>query len=166
MLKFSNKKNRAFTLIELLVVIAVIGLLSSIVLVSLGPARTKARDARRQSDVRQINLAMEMCYDDVSCGPGEGKYPVATIGANAWTKIDSDGTPTFLTMPSDPTNAGDYRYFWYVAAEQYYCLVGKIETGAATTPTYICASNRGVAQKTYAATSSITKDECCGMDLD
>ena len=70
MLQFFNKKRgqKGFTLIELLVVIAVIGMLASIVLVSLGPVRKKGRDARRMSDIRQINLAMEMCYPDSACG--------------------------------------------------------------------------------------------------
>lgn len=41
----TNKKNKAFTIIELMVVISVIGLLASIILVSLGGARDKARIA-------------------------------------------------------------------------------------------------------------------------
>lgn len=54
---------QGFTLIELLVVIAIIGLLSSVVLVSLNSARMKARDARRIVDLKQIRLALEMYYD-------------------------------------------------------------------------------------------------------
>lgn len=50
---------KGFTLIELLVVIAVIGMLASIVLVSLGPTRAKSRDARRIAEVRQMGLALE-----------------------------------------------------------------------------------------------------------
>ena len=162
MLKVFTNKSRGFTLIELLVVIAVIGLLASIVLVSVGPARAKARNARRQSDIRQINLAMEMCYDDALCGPGEAKYPVhaGTIPiTNAWTKIDNDGTPTFLTMPSDPTNSGNYIYKWGATNEQYYCFYTQLE--APTAVTWYCASNKGVAQKVYAGPP--TAANCCGM---
>jgi len=58
----SNYK-RGFTLIELLVVIAIIGILSSVVLASLNSARQKGRDARRISDVKQVQLALELFYD-------------------------------------------------------------------------------------------------------
>jgi len=63
------RQGKGFTLIELLVVIAIIGLLASIVLVSLNSARAKARDVRRIADFRNINLAMELYFDKY------GKYP-------------------------------------------------------------------------------------------
>ena len=43
----------------MLVVIAIIGLLSSVVLVALGPSRNKAKDARIISDLRQIQVIAE-----------------------------------------------------------------------------------------------------------
>lgn len=68
-----KKSNRqGFTLIELLVVIAIIGVLASIVLASLNNARKKSRDARRITDIKQIQLALELYFD------GQGnKYPSA-----------------------------------------------------------------------------------------
>jgi prepilin-type N-terminal cleavage/methylation domain-containing protein len=49
-----KNKKQGFTLIEMLVVIAMIGLLSSVVLVALGPSRNKAKDARIISNIKQI----------------------------------------------------------------------------------------------------------------
>lgn len=53
----------------MLVVIAIIGLLSSVVLVALGPARNKAKDARIISDVNQARAVAETLYN-----PSTGKY--------------------------------------------------------------------------------------------
>ncbi len=56
----SNKKG--FTLIELLVVIAIIGLLATLAVVALGNARQKSRDAKRVSDIKQFQTALELRY--------------------------------------------------------------------------------------------------------
>lgn len=78
---FSKRKIgvAGFTLIELLVVIAIIGVLASIVLASLNSARAKSRDARRLTDIKQIQLALELYFD----GAGASNYPVGTaLAAN------------------------------------------------------------------------------------
>ncbi len=57
-----NTNAKGFTLIELLVVIAIIGLLSAVVLASLGTARNKGRDASIMQEVNQIANSMELEY--------------------------------------------------------------------------------------------------------
>jgi len=57
------ENHKAFTLIELLVVISIIGLLASIVLVSVNSARNKARDSKREADFGQIYKAIEVARD-------------------------------------------------------------------------------------------------------
>jgi len=63
-----------FTLIEMLVVIAIIGLLSSVVLVALGPSRNKAKDARIVSDINQIRAVMETLFV-----PTSGTYSITPV---------------------------------------------------------------------------------------
>jgi prepilin-type N-terminal cleavage/methylation domain-containing protein len=95
--KQNNQKTlTGFTLIELLVVIAIIGLLATIVMVSLNTARSKARDARRVSDVRQMQLALQMEYDKA------GSYPAAL------STLVTDG---FISqVPLDPNGTSAYQY--------------------------------------------------------
>jgi len=66
------KKQNGFTLIELLVVISIIGLLSTIVLVSLNAAREKAKYARVRADLSHIVKAMKMYEIDVGELPPRG----------------------------------------------------------------------------------------------
>jgi len=97
-----------FTLIELLVVIAIIGLLSSVVLASLNNARSKARDARRLGDIRQIQLALELFYDD------KKEYPLESVPTYLMSDIADDLVPKYIPlMPADPSHGNTsqgYRY--------------------------------------------------------
>lgn len=74
---FGKNKAKGFTLIELLVVIAIIGLLASVVMASLSNARSNARDAKRISDFKQFQNALELFYNMY------GRYP-QTAGALTW----------------------------------------------------------------------------------
>ena len=65
----SAKEHRGFTLIELITVIAIIGLIASIAMVAVSRARMSGRDARKISDLKQINLALNLFYDKL------GRYP-------------------------------------------------------------------------------------------
>ncbi len=64
-----KRYTKGFTLIELLVVIAIIGILASVVLVSLQSARKKGYDARVISSVQQMRTQLESDYDGT-------KYPI------------------------------------------------------------------------------------------
>ena len=109
----TNKKG--FTLIELLVVIAIIGLLSTLAVVALGSAREKSRDARRLSDVKQIQTALELFYTD------NNSYPSSTVavalGSTNYSCLNASGfqagpcADAYMGLvPEDPGNTGTYQY--------------------------------------------------------
>ncbi|OHA02890.1 MAG: hypothetical protein A3J58_02320 [Candidatus Sungbacteria bacterium RIFCSPHIGHO2_02_FULL_52_23] len=128
-----------FTLIELLVVIAIIGVLASIVLASLNTARRKSRDARRITDIKQIQLALELYYDAQTPTPG---YPPATLfsagNCNATTLAYGLQAlaPNYIPqVPRDPNRTGTalcYRYATPSAAgvQQAYHLAAQLEDSA------------------------------------
>ena len=104
------KNNLGFTLIELLVVISIIGLLSSVVMASLNSARSKARDIKRVQGLQQVQIALEMYYNE------NGSYPNnATGGASnmdcwecgivAWRDLNKLAvlSPYLKTRPIDPS---------------------------------------------------------------
>ena len=156
--------NRGFTLIELLVVVAIIGILSSVVLASLNTARSKARDARRKSDLNQIRTAMVMYFNEngnyiengSGCGyNGDGGGWFNAGGGSFYPKsimqclIDAGVAkqeiidPTGAKSESSPTNS-IYSYMKYTCgnpAKTY--IYAKLETASqsATATDGTCCSH-------------------------
>ena len=96
------KKNRGFTLIELLVVIAIIGILATIVLVSLRGVRERAYDAEIQAEVAQIRTAAEIYYVDTRSYVGF-TIPVGLVPppCSATTAYQTDLTVTRMAVWAD-----------------------------------------------------------------
>ncbi len=147
-----TKKEKGFTLIELLVVVAIIGTLSSLVLVAMGEARKRARDAVRQSDMRQVLSAQQMYYAD-------NEAYLATTTSSAGTHE----IPGYLRILHDPLYESTWDdYTWIkndealdctnddydAASAQWFCVYAKLERDPAgvdceTDDAYMAASHKG-----------------------
>ncbi len=116
-----------FTLIELLVVIAIIGLLASVVIVSLNNARLKARDTRRIADIKQIYTALQGFYVDKNYLPITSSYGEVNNGGWDYSSQGAFLTPVisagFLSSAKDPLNngSGDVFYGGTGYSYAYYC---------------------------------------------
>jgi prepilin-type N-terminal cleavage/methylation domain-containing protein len=99
--KHSASASTAFTLIELLVVIAIIGILAAIILVNLNSAQAKARTAKVKDDLRSIEMAVEILYQDT------GEYPnhmtsSCWSGASNEISLDDCAAGIVCNDPIDP----------------------------------------------------------------
>jgi prepilin-type N-terminal cleavage/methylation domain-containing protein len=114
------KKDKGFTLIELIVVIGIMGIMSVGIMLTLNPFAQfqKANDARRKSDLAQIQRALEIYYQD------KQQYPLNTGDYLIITNVKSQscsappcnvawGTswqPYVNLVPKDPTSSKNYAY--------------------------------------------------------
>lgn len=122
---------KGFTLIELLVVISLIGILATLVLSNLNAARKRGRDAQRKSDLRNIQTALRLYYNDY------GKYPdnvagnIAGCGTGGtsvciWGDAFKTDTQTYMsTLPDDPLP--DVSYYYQQSGPDDYTLSACLE---------------------------------------
>lgn len=116
--------NKGFTLIEMMVVVAIIGILSSIIVLSLTGAKGKARDARRVSDLGQLQLALELYFDRCNMYPQpatDGGVGQGVADSNTQCNKPKPGTTTYYTMsdfiakiPTPTTEKGQTVYEYKV----------------------------------------------------
>jgi len=147
---------KGFTLIELMVVISIIGVLSTIVVSTTSAARAKARDSKRISEIKQIQLGLELYinthgtlpvpydYGRGSSAPGFWDQwwdlSTNTAGAGFMNFLVTDGI--FSKVPVDPQNTpaghNDYpnvpgaRYFYFYVQPGYGYQGGSCNLNQAT----------------------------------
>lgn len=147
MVGINEKQNKGFTLVELLVVISLIGILSTLVIANLNSARERARDAQRKSDLRNIQTALRLYYNDNAGYPASSSYNiVACNGTCTWGSAWVNSSTTYMNiLPKDPLSTQSYRYTSTGAGAETFtldaCLENKSDDkGVATTDTTWCPS--------------------------
>lgn len=119
-----TRNNRGFTLIEILMVVATIALLSSLILSSMNISRKRARDAKRMSDMYQMQKALNIYLDkyetfpnapgdfdgwDIGCGSGDSF--IAALKPEYFSEVPTD------SIACDHSTYAGYMYHHYAAGE-------------------------------------------------
>jgi len=121
MININKRSQGGFTLVELLVVIAIIGILATLLLLQLGVARQRARDAKRIADINQVRTAIELYFDD------NGQYPQQAT----YTGLGGNLVPKYLTLlPTDPLNVSPYTYNYAFNGNTKFHLWAELEQWA------------------------------------
>ena len=130
------KSKKGFTLIELLVVIAIIGILASIVLVSIKGAPAKAKDSKIKGDITQSRTIAEMINAD------DNDYSAFCDASNTLNDANTN-YPQLKTLEDDivsqfksGTQATDVITCY--ATTDKYCVSAKLLSGK-----YFCVDSTG-----------------------
>lgn len=135
-----NKYFRAFTLIELLVVIAIIGVLATLIVANFNAARERARDATRKSDLRNIQTALRVYYNDYGRNPcSSNAFQIrgcsvhancTSVGACTWGdtfSISTTGQVYMSTLPDDPQTPDRTYHYELTADPEVYTIKACLE---------------------------------------
>lgn len=134
-----------FTLLELLVVIAIIAILIALGTISYSTAQKKSRDAKRSSDLKEIQNALET-YTAVNDQYPGGTYP-AGIDAATGEYFPSGNVPT------DPKTGNAYTAVTYTTS--VYCICATLEIVDTGNSDLTCDYGAAAADKDYFCVSSL-----------
>lgn len=138
---FSLKKMReskGFTIVELLIVIVVIGILATLVVTTYAGIQAKARDSKRQSDVKAIQTQLEAFYatnnyypstTDINDTAASGFRATKMRSLGADSVKDPSGTlATFRTTA--PTSKNDKQYGYVPTVANAACTAAAAQCDA------------------------------------
>jgi general secretion pathway protein G len=142
-----KQKQTGFTIVELLIVIVVIGILATITIVAYNGIQQRGRDARRLSDIKSVEQALQLYYAD------NGSYPATptlddalTDSACALGTKSANWVPGLAPkyLPQLPQSFGSRKAdpltacYQYASDGTYYVLSAwqAIESGAQTSTLY------------------------------
>lgn len=152
-----------FTLIELLVVTVILGVLAAIGLITFQTSQMKSRDAKRKSDLEQVQRALEMYVNDYGNYPTSAGGKIVVGSALDWGTSefkDSKETIYMKQLPKDPTGNPEYCYVYEAGPPVAYKIYAKLENSQ--DPRCLggnCATARACGTDTYnygVASSNVT----------
>jgi prepilin-type N-terminal cleavage/methylation domain-containing protein len=118
----TQRKESGFTIVELLIVIVVIGILAALVITTFSGIQQKARDTKRQTDVRALHSQLEAFYAQ----NGGGYPPLVDVNTAAWRTTNmkgldasalcdpSNSTQTNCTLAAAPADGAAAKYGYAV----------------------------------------------------
>ena len=134
-----KKYNKGFTLIELLVVIAIIGILASIVLVSLNTARQKGKDASASGSISSFRGQAEIAFDTAGdysgvCTSGVNLLNAASVQAGGPAVWNGTGTVKVFCNPTTTAYAASVILLSGATATTEFCVDSTGFAGKRATP--------------------------------
>ena len=116
-------KSKGFTLVEIIVVVGILGILITGLISLINPSLQiqKSRDARRKSDIRQIQSALELYRADCGFYPDDSSFALLPTLSSSCT-----GSPV-VYMQSVPKDPNGTNYYYDRTSTQTYRLRKCIE---------------------------------------
>jgi len=148
---------KGFTLIELLVVIAIIGILASIVMISMSGASNQAKDARIQGDLTQVRSLAELIHND------DSSYADVCTSTGGWGLSSADtnyGSQLVVIQTDIDSQQGLSSYgsrTICIESASAYCVSARL---VSDTSQWFCVDSVGRAWATTASACTTTNTDC------
>jgi prepilin-type N-terminal cleavage/methylation domain-containing protein len=127
-MKSHSPAKKGFTMIEVLVVLAIIGILTAILVANYTEARKNSRDKLRKSDLKSLQLAIELykaqngSYPPAGCGRGVWSWTGSSASFGSCTEYISGLAPQFIpALPQDRGTTG-HGYIYMTDGTSYKVL--------------------------------------------